>query len=98
LSAVQNGSASIAGMIGQTVQLGTSTALSSINTISAAMNQKNQNGGSDEVVRAIDKLSKNLSNVGNTYNSFNGLSYTDDLALSTAFETIVKAARLERRM
>ena len=98
LSAVQNGSASIAGMIGQTVQLGTSTALSSINTISAAMNQKNQNGGSDEVVRAIDKLSKNLSNVGNTYNSINGLSYTDDLALSTAFETIVKAARLERRM
>lgn len=98
LSAVQDGSASIAGMLGQTVQIGTSTAFTSINAISAAMNRKNQNGGSDEVVRAIDKLNKNLSNVGNTYNNLNGLSYSDDLALSTAFETIVKAARLERRM
>jgi tape measure domain-containing protein len=69
---------------------------SNIRAINSMMN--NQNGGNDDVVSAINKLRKDLGNVGNTYNSINGITYDDEGVVSDAIETIVRAARRERRV
>ena len=50
------------------------------------------------MVSAIDKLNKKLDNVGNTYNSINGISYDDDASVTDAIKTIVRAAKIERRV
>lgn len=71
--------------------------MSNVGSISRMMNQRNQNGGNDEVVSAINKLSKDLENVkGNTYN-VNGITYDDGSNVSEAIGSLIRAARVERR-
>ena len=70
------------------------TNLRAIGNISA---RNNQNGNSDEVVRAINRLGKSLNNVGNTYNSINGVTYDNGSEISNAVETLVRAATVGRR-
>lgn len=72
--------------------------LSNVGSINRAMNRRNQNGGNDEVVSAINKLSKDLENVkGNTYN-VNGITYDDGSNVSEAVSSLIRAARVERRV
>lgn len=67
-----------------------------INSISAMMSNR-QNGNTD-VVSAIDKLRRDLGNIGgNTYN-VNGVTYDDGSNVSSAVESLVRAARIERRI
>lgn len=68
--------------------------LRAIGNISA---RNNQNGNSDEVVRAINRLGKSLNNVGNTYNSIEGVTYDNGSEISNAVETLVRAATVGRR-
>lgn len=70
------------------------TNLRAIGNISA---RNNQNGNSDEVVRAINRLGKSLNNVGNTYNSINSVTYDNGSEISNAVETLVRAATVGRR-
>ena len=70
--------------------------MSNIGAISSMMN-RNQNRGNDDVVSAIDALSKRLGNTsGDTYN-INGLTYDDGSNITDAVKTIIRAARIERR-
>ena len=70
--------------------------MSNIGAISSMMN-RNQNRGNDDVVSAIDALSKRLGNTsGDTYN-INGVTYDDGSNITDAVKTIVRAARIERR-
>ena len=71
-------------------------ALSNANVIGSTVN-KNQNGAYD-VVSAIKDLSKKIANgTGNVYN-INGITYDDGSAVADAIGSLVRAARIERRV
>lgn len=92
LSEVQAGAAIINGMF-RTPSMGV---MANVNAISSGMRGYRQNGG-EEVVSAIDRLSKNLGNTGDTYN-IDGITYDDgSKAISEAVQTLVRAAKVERR-
>lgn len=68
-----------------------------LKAISSNMNNRNQNGATEEVVSAINGLRNDLGNVGgNTYN-VNGVTYDDGSNLKEAVQAIVRAAKIERR-
>ena len=72
--------------------------LSNVGSIDYAMNRRNQNGGNSEVISAINRLHKDLENVkGNTYN-VNGITYDDGSNVSEAVSSLIRAARVERRV
>lgn len=72
--------------------------MSNVGSISRMMSQRNQNGENAEVVSAINKLRKDLGNVGgNTYN-VNGITYDDGSTVSEAVSSLIRAARVERRV
>lgn len=73
------------------------TPLANLRAIGNMSARNSQNGNSEDVVRAINKLGKSLSNVGNTYNSINGVTYDNGSEISNAVETLVRAATVERR-
>ena len=70
--------------------------LAKANSISTMMNRRNQNGSTEEVVSAINKLRKDLGNVGNTY-TIGDITYDDGSSISDAVQSLVRAARVERR-
>lgn len=94
LSDVQSGAAAINGMFGNGISIG---ANANLNAISASMAQKSQNGVNSDVISAINNLGKQLGNVGNKTYQVNGITYDDGSDVSNAIETIVRAARVERR-
>ena len=98
LSNVESGTAAIRGMLGQTVGIGASTSLAGMNAVDAIMRRNSQNESNADVVAAIDKLRKDVRNLEGTNNTINGLTYGDDSGISEAIGTIVRAARIERRM
>ena len=69
--------------------------MTNIRAISGMMNER-QNGNSD-VVNAINGLKKSIGNTGNTYNNISGITYDNGTAVSDAIETLVRAAKIERR-
>ena len=72
--------------------------LNNLSSIGYGMNSRIQNGGNNEVVSAIDKLSRTLSNnPSNTYN-INGISYNDDSNINNAVRDLINAIEVERRM
>ena len=95
LSDVESGVGAINGMFGLSPSIGV---MSNIGAISSMMNSRNQNGSSDDVVRAIDKLGRNLGNLGNnTTNYINGINADGDAAVVDAIDTLVRAATVGRR-
>ena len=73
------------------------TPLANLRAIGNMSARNSQNGNSEDVVRAINKLGKSLGNVGNTYNNVNGVTYDNGSEISNAVETLVRAAMVERR-
>lgn len=71
-------------------------AMDNIDSISIGVSAL-QNKGNSEVVNAIDKLRSEISNLNsNTYN-VDGITYDDGSNISDAVQTLVSAARVERR-
>lgn len=95
LSDIRAGAGSIGDMLGIGSSIGV---MSRVGTINTMMNQRGQNGGNGEVVSAINKLNKRLNNLGNTTYNVNGVTYDDGSNISSAVQTIVRAARIERRV
>lgn len=93
LSDVRSGASAIGSMFGSN-----SIGLSTAGSISTMMGRRGQNGGTSEVVSAIDKLRKDLSNVGNTSYNINGITYDRGSELDDAFRTIVRYAKIEGRV
>jgi hypothetical protein len=94
LSDVRTGAGSISSILNSRNSV---NALAAAGTISMMMRNQNQNGANYDVVSAIDKLRDYIGGLDrNTYN-INGLSYSGDGELDAAFQTIIRAARLERR-
>ena len=92
LSNVQAGAGAINGMFGSSIGL-----MANVGAINRGMNS-NQNGVNDDVVTAINALRKDLSNVGNTTYSINGVTYDDGSNISDAVKSLVRAAKVERRI
>ena len=95
LSDVKSGLGTMNNLLG----IGSSHAvLANVGAINTTMNRRSQNGSNDDVVSAIDKLRKDIGNVGSTNYNINGLSYNDNAELDSAFKTIVRVARIGKRV
>ena len=94
LSGVESGIGVLNGMFGMTPSVGV---LSNVRAISSMMGG-NQNGGNADILSALNDLKNTLSNnpTGDTYN-INGITYDDGSNVKDAIETIVRAAKVERR-
>lgn len=94
LSDVQSGANSLSGMFNMTPSVGV---MANVGAISSMMNNR-QNGGNDDVVSALNDLKSSLSGrTGDTY-SINGITYDEGSNVSEAIKTLVRAARIERRV
>ena len=95
LSDVQTGAAAVHGMFNGIQTVGVQ---SNLNAINVAMNRKLQNGTNDDIISAINKLNNGLEgNRGDTYN-FAGITYDNGDEISDAVQTLVRAARMGRRV
>lgn len=73
-------------------------ASSNISSINSMMNNRQNGANTDDLLSAIETLSKQLSEKsGDTYN-INGINYGSDSAVAEAIETLVRAAKLGRRI
>jgi hypothetical protein len=97
LSAVETGMSAIDKMFGANQAIGIAANVATVNGVNAMMSNRQNGATNDDVVMAIDKLNKKLDSVGGTTYNLNGMSYTGDADLDSAFQTIIQAARLERR-
>lgn len=58
-----------------------------------------QNGNNDDkILQALKDLKTNMSNMSNTTYQINGITYDDGTNISNAVETLIRAARIERRI
>ena len=95
LSNVTNGANAISGMLSMNPSIG---AVSNIRAISTSMNRRIQNGTNNDVVSAIKDLGSRMGNTsGDTY-QINGITYSSDSDVADAIKTLVRAARVERRV
>ena len=85
--------------ISDLMNMNTSTTVrANVGAISFGMNRLRQNGPNDDVISAINKLRSELGNVGgNTYN-VNGVTYDDGSNVSDAVRSLIRAARIDRRV
>ena len=96
LSDAKSGISTLNGMLDGNRTIGIRSNLGSINSM---MNTRLQNGnGNDEVVSAINSLRKELGNIGNTSYNINGVTYDDGSNIADAVQSIIRAARIERRV
>ena len=94
LSDVQAGANSLSGMFNMTPSVGV---MANVGAISSMMNNR-QNGGNDDVISALKDLKSSLSGrAGDTY-TINGVTYDDGSNVSEAVKSLVRAARIERRV
>lgn len=95
LSDVESGAGYLSSMFSNGPSVSVMANLRSINN---GMNSRIQNGSNNDVVSELSKLRKDLSNVkGDTYN-VNGITYDDGSNITDAVRTLVRAARIERRV
>lgn len=93
LGNVQTGIDAIRGMFNNT----SFDASANIGAIGSMMDDRRQNGVNDDVVNAIERLNKGLSGLNRPSYNINGVTYDNGSEISEAVETLVRAARIERR-
>lgn len=95
LSNVKSGASAIAGMLGVGSSVGV---LANVGTVGSMMRGYSQNGTNDDVVSAINKLRSDLGNIGGTSYNINGITYSEGTEVADAIGTLVRAAKMERRI
>lgn len=94
LSEINSGVATMNGMLAMNPSVGVMTNIGAIN---ASMRNR-QNGNANDVISAINTLGKTLGNTrGDTY-IIDGITYDDGSGINDAVQTLIRAARIERRM
>ena len=83
-----------ASAIGSLMDFNTALNLDSISYMNSSRSKYGQNG---DIVNAIEKLGKAIGNLENTSYNINGITYDSSSELEGAMETIIRAARIERR-
>ena len=95
LTDVKTGAAAVSGLFNNVQTVGVR---SSLNSINVAMNSKLQNGSNDDIISAINKLGAGLeNNRGDTYN-LGGFTYGDGSEVAEAVGTLVRYAKIGRRV
>ena len=95
LSDISAGANAINNMLGFKPSVGVLANVGAINTM---RNRRNQNGINDDVVAAIEKLRGDVGNInGNSY-TIGNVTYEDGSAIADAIQTIVRYAKIERRV
>lgn len=69
-----------------------------LGAINSMMSSRNQNGTNADIIDAIKELREDLSNVGNTTYHIDGITYDDGSNIAEAVSTLIRAARIERRV
>ena len=95
LSNIKTGAAAITDLLGNDRSLGIVTG---VNAVSSMMKRRGQNGTNDGVITAIDKLHKDLNGLSRPSYNIEGITYDDGSEISEAIKTLVRAARIERRV
>ena len=95
LSNVESGAAAIDGMFRNQQSV---SVMSNVGAISNMMRYRNQNGDSDEIVGAIDKLRRDLGKLERPSYNVNGVTYDDGSNVSDTVDQLIRAIRLERRV
>ena len=94
LSDVRAGAGTIGSLLGNGTSVGV---LANVGAIGSMMANRNQNGGIDDMVSAIDKLRKDISGMDHATYNINGITYDDGSNIADAVQTLVRAAKVERR-
>lgn len=71
---------------------------SGVGAIASMMNRRSQNGKDTDVVSAINKLRKDFGDLNRPSYTINGITYDDGSEVSEAIKTLVRAAKIERRV
>lgn len=95
LSNVKTGAAAITDLLGNDRSLGIVTG---VNAVSSMMKRRGQNGTTDGVITAINKLNKDLNSLSRPSYNIEGITYDDGSEISEAIKTLVRAAKIERRV
>ena len=93
LTDLESGANTISNMFGDGVSVGL---LGNVGSISSAMN--NQNGSQNEIIQAINKVNNKLDNISKPTYNVNGVTYDDGSNVSNAVKTLIRAAKIERRV
>lgn len=94
LSDIKTGASAINGMLNGKRSIGV---IANLGSISSTMGNRNQNGN-DDVVYAINKLRKELGNVGGTQYNIGGITYDDGSNIAELVQSLIRAAKIERRI
>ena len=95
LSDVKSGAGTLSAMFNDG---GTIGLRANVNAVSSLMNQNRQNGTNSDVISALDKLNKSINNLERPSYVINGVTYDDGSNVSNAVESLVHAAKIERRI
>ena len=95
LSDLKNGVRTIDSMMTKTAPM---NVLANVGSINRAMSSRNQNGGFDDVVYAVDRLRRGISELSRPTYNVGGITYDDGSNVASAVEQLVRATRLERRI
>lgn len=95
LSDIKSGVGTMNGIFGMSPSL---EVLSKVGSINSRMNAR-RNGANYDVISAIKDLGRTLGSAtpGNTYH-INGITYDDGSNITEAVESLIRAARIERRI
>lgn len=69
-----------------------------ISAIGSVVEQRRQNGNNSNVITALDKLHKDLNALSRPSYTIDGITYDDGSEVSEAIKTLVRAAKIERRV
>ena len=95
LDEIRSGAGTISSLLNTRPSVGLAANISAINS---AMTAASQNGTNDDVISAIHELGASLAGMPRNNYSINGITYDDGSRISEAVESLVRAARVERRI
>ena len=95
LSNIESGANTISDLLGGKQSVGV---LANVRSISNSMNSR-QNIGASDIISAIKSLSSSIANgQGGVVYNVNGVTYDDGSNIADAISTLVRAAKIERRI
>lgn len=95
LGDVKTGMSAISDMLGSQKSIGIAA---NIDAVSSMMNRRSQNGNNANIVSAIDKIHKDINGITRPSYSIGGITYDGGSEVAEAIETLVRAAKIERRV
>ena len=95
LSDVRSGARVIGSLFGSGSSVGV---LANVGSINSMVNRQIQNRGNDTITSAIDALRKDLKDSDRATYNINGITYDDGSNVTEAVKTLIRAAKIERRV